>query len=70
MGNKVEMTEVVSFSDELKSAASSLKSQLDAIKKSAIKLQKWIPLLDYSRCCERLSQRFSYENNGKLYLKA
>ncbi|KYC63591.1 hypothetical protein B4100_0242 [Heyndrickxia coagulans] len=29
------MTEVVSFSDELKSAASSLKSQLDAIKKSA-----------------------------------
>ncbi|MEZ0116925.1 UNVERIFIED_ORG: prefoldin subunit 5 [Heyndrickxia coagulans] len=35
MGNKVEMTEVVSFSDELKSAASSLKSQLDAIKKSA-----------------------------------
>ncbi|WP_207368864.1 T7SS effector LXG polymorphic toxin [Heyndrickxia coagulans] len=34
MGNKVEMTEVVSFSDELKSAASSLKSQLDAIKKS------------------------------------
>ncbi|MGG3965546.1 T7SS effector LXG polymorphic toxin [Heyndrickxia faecalis] len=35
MGNKVEMTEVDSFSDELKSAASSLKSQLDAIKKSA-----------------------------------
>lgn len=35
MGNKVDMAEVHSFSNKLKSATSSLKSQLDAIKKSA-----------------------------------
>ncbi|WP_207369478.1 T7SS effector LXG polymorphic toxin [Heyndrickxia coagulans] len=35
MGNKVDMAEVIAFSDELKSATSKIKSQLNAIKKSA-----------------------------------
>lgn len=35
MGNKVDMAEVIAFSDELKSATSKIKSQLYAIKKSA-----------------------------------